>query len=64
MYQYLYAIADRLPATWRSPSASVGGPVTLQRLDDLVAVVSPVERRPDANARALACANRLVVTLP
>src|SRR2546426_477945 len=32
MYQYLYAIADRLPATWRSPSASVGGPVTLWRL--------------------------------
>ncbi|PYN76693.1 MAG: hypothetical protein DMD97_10685 [Candidatus Rokuibacteriota bacterium] len=62
MYQYLYAIADRLPATWRSPSASVGGPVTLQRLDDLVAVVSPVERRPDANARALALHHDVVAS--
>jgi hypothetical protein len=54
MYQYLYAIADRLPAAWRSPGASVGGRVELRRMADLVAVVSPVERRPEANARTLA----------
>jgi len=62
MYQYLYAIADRLPAAWRAPSASVGGSVTLRRLDDLVAVVSAVERRPDANARTLALHHDVVAS--
>jgi gas vesicle protein GvpL/GvpF len=62
MYQYLYAIADRLPPTWRSPSASVGGPVALRRFDDLVAVVSPVERRPEANARTLALHHDVVAS--
>lgn len=62
MYQYLYAIADRLPATWRPPSASVGGPVVLRRLEDLVAISSSVERRPDANARTLALHHDVVAS--
>src|SRR5215467_11480109 len=54
MYQYLYAIADRLPAAWRPPDASVGGPVELRRLGDLVVLVSALEQPPEANARTLA----------
>ena len=54
MYQYLYAIADRLPAAWRPPDASVGGPVELRRLGDLVVLVSQLDRLPEANARTLA----------
>lgn len=54
MYQYLYAIADRLPAAWRPPDASVGGPVELRRLGDLVVLASALERPPEANARTLA----------
>src|SRR5438046_1115000 len=46
MYQYLYAIADQLPVGWRAPAASVGGPVKLRRLDDLIVLVSSLERLP------------------
>jgi len=63
MYQYLYAIADRLPAAWCSPDASVGGRVELRRAADLVAVVSPVERRPEANARTLALHHDVVASM-
>jgi hypothetical protein len=62
MYQYLYAIADRLPASWSSPDASVGGRVELRRVADLMAVVSQVERRPEANARTLALHHDVVVS--
>ena len=62
MYQYLYAIADRLPAGWRSPAASVGGPVVLRRLDDLAAIVSSLEQRPEANARTLALHHDVVAS--
>src|SRR5207245_10448522 len=54
MYQYLYAIADRLPAAWRPQRARVGGPVALRRLGDLVVLVSQLDRLPEANARTLA----------
>jgi hypothetical protein len=62
MYQYLYAIADRLPAAWRPPAASVGGPVELRRLGDLVVLVSRLDRLPEANARTLALHHDVVAT--
>jgi len=62
MYQYVYAIADRLPATWRPPDASVGGPVELRRLGDLVVLVSSLERLPEANARTLALHHDVVAS--
>jgi len=62
MYQYVYAIADRLPATWRPPDASVGGPVELRRLGDLVVLVSSLEHLPQANARTLALHHDVVAS--
>jgi len=62
MYQYLYAIADRLPAAWRPPDASVGGPVELRRLGDLVVLVSQLDRLPEANARTLALHHDVVAS--
>lgn len=62
MYQYLYAIADRLPAAWRPPVAGVGGPVVLRRLGDLVVLASALEQPPEANARTLAVHNDVVAT--
>jgi hypothetical protein len=62
MYQYLYAIADRLPAAWRPPVASVGGPVVLRPLGDLVVLASDLELPPEANARTLAAHNDVVAT--
>jgi len=62
MYQYLYAIADRLPAAWRPPDASVGGPVELRRLGDLVVLVSALEQPPEANARTLAVHHDVVAS--
>lgn len=62
MYQYLYAIADRLPSAWRPPDASVGGPVELRRLGDLVVLVSALERLPEANARTLALHHDVVAS--
>src|SRR5207253_2173220 len=62
MYQYLYAIADRLPAAWRPPGASVGGPVELRRLGDLVVLVSQLDRLPEANARTLALHHDVVAS--
>src|SRR2546426_6847615 len=62
MYQYLYAIADLLPAAWRPPDASVGGPVVLRRLGDLVVLASPLDLLPEANARTLALHHDVVAT--
>jgi hypothetical protein len=62
MYQYLYAIADRLPEAWGPPEPSVGGPVELRRLGDLVVLVSPLDRLPEANARTLAIHHDVVAT--
>src|SRR5205807_8736134 len=62
MYQYLYAIADRLPAAWRPPDASVGGPVELRRLGDLGVPVSQLDRLPEANARTLALHHAVVAS--
>src|SRR5438093_2706534 len=62
MYQYLYAIADLLPAAWRPPDASVGGPVVLRRLGDLVVLASPLDLMPEANARTLALHHDVVAT--
>jgi len=62
MYQYLYAIADRLPAAWRPPGASVGSAVELRRLGDLVVLASPLDRVPEANARTLAAHHDVVAS--
>jgi len=62
MYQHLYAIADRLPAAWRPPETSVGGPVVLRRLGDLVVVACDVDPPPLANARTLALHHDVVAT--
>ena len=62
MYQHLYAIADRLPAAWRPPEASVGGPVVLRRLGDLAVVTCDVDLAPVANARTLAVHHDVVAT--
>ena len=62
MYQYLYAIADRLPAAWRPPETSVGGPVVLRRLGDLVVLACALELPPVANARTLALHHDVVAT--
>jgi hypothetical protein len=62
MYQYLYAIADRLPTAWRPPAASIGDPVELRRLGDLVVLVSRLDRLPEANARTLALHHDVVAT--
>ena len=62
MYQYLYAIVDLLQATWRPPEASVGGPVVLRRLGDLVVLASPLDILPEANARTLALHHDVVAT--
>ena len=62
MYQYLYAIADRLPAAWRPPVASVGSPVLLRPLGDLVVLASTLEHPPKADATTLAVHNDVVAT--
>jgi Gas vesicle synthesis protein GvpL/GvpF len=62
MLQYLYAIADRLPAAWRPPAASVGDAVELRRLGDLVLLASPLDRPPDATARAMAAHHDVVAS--
>jgi Gas vesicle synthesis protein GvpL/GvpF len=62
MFQYLYAIADRLPAAWRPPAASIGGAVELRRLTDLVLLTSPLDRAPDATARAMAAHHDVVAS--
>jgi hypothetical protein len=62
MYQYLYAIADRLPAGWRPPGVSVGGPVVLRPLDDLVVLASDLEIPPEPNAKTLALHHDVVAT--
>ena len=62
MYQYLYAIADRLPAAWRPPETSVGGPVVLRRLGDLTVVGCALDHAPVANARTLAVHHDVVAS--
>jgi Gas vesicle synthesis protein GvpL/GvpF len=62
MYQYLYAIADRLPTAWRPPRTSVGGPVMLRSLGDLALVECAVEFPPIANARTLAVHHDVVAS--
>ena len=62
MYQYLYAIADRLPTAWRPPHANVGGPVEIHHLGDLVVLASRLDRLPEANAKTLALHHDVVVS--
>jgi Gas vesicle synthesis protein GvpL/GvpF len=62
MLQYLYALVDRLPAAWRPPAASVGDAVELRRLGDLVLLASPLDRTPDATARAMAAHHDVVAS--
>ena len=62
MYQYLYAIADRLPAAWRPPEDERRGPVVLRRLGDLAVVACAVDLAPVANARTLAVHHDVVAS--
>jgi hypothetical protein len=62
MYQYLYAIADRLSARWRPPETSVGGPVMLRRLGNLAVVTCELDLAPLANARTLAAHHDVVAS--
>src|SRR4029453_17781817 len=62
MYQYLYAIANPLPAAWRPPEISVGGPVVLRRLGNLAVVACDLDLAPVANARTLAIHHDVVAT--
>lgn len=62
MYQYLYAIADQLPVSWRPPEASVGGPIVLRSLGDLAVLTCALGLPPVANARTLALHHDVVAT--
>jgi hypothetical protein len=62
MYQYLYAIADRLSARWRPPETSVGGPVMLRHLGNLAVVTCELDLAPLANARTLAAHHDVVAS--
>jgi hypothetical protein len=62
--QYLYAIVDRLPARWRSPTAGIaGGTVVPRRVGDLVLLSSPLDSVPPANPRTLALHRDVVATV-
>lgn len=64
MKQYLYAIVDRLPARWRSPTAGIAdGPVVPCRVGDLVLLSSPLDSVPPANPRTLALHQDVVATV-
>jgi hypothetical protein len=53
MYEHLFAIVERLPASWRPPASPLG-PVATRPVGDLTLVASPCDGLAEANARALA----------
>ena len=55
MNHYLYAIVDRLPVRWRSPTAGIGGAsVVPRRIDNLVVLGSLIDTVPAPTPRTLA----------
>ncbi|HXG15878.1 MAG TPA: GvpL/GvpF family gas vesicle protein [Calidithermus sp.] len=62
--EYLYAIAERLPRRWRPPTHGVAGaPVGARRVEDLVAVASPLGAPPPRTVVSLAQHEDVVQTL-
>lgn len=53
MYEHLFAIVERLPASWRPPASSLGR-VAARPVDELTLIASPADGFPEANARTLA----------
>ncbi len=53
MYQHLFAIVDRLPASWRPPEWALGL-VHVRSVNGLDVLAGACERVPAANARTLA----------
>lgn len=55
MFQYLYAIVERLPTPWRPPPAGVSaGPVVVHHLDGLSVIASLLAAPPNGGPRTLA----------
>ena len=55
MNHYLYALVDRMPASWQRPSGGIGGAAVVpQRVDDVVVLGSVIESVPPATPRTLA----------
>lgn len=61
MYQHLFAIVERLPASWRPPAA-LRGPVESRALDGVHLIAGACDRAPDANARTLAAHHDVIAS--
>jgi hypothetical protein len=59
MYQHLFAIVDRLPASWRPPEWALGL-VHVRSVNGLDVLAGACERAPAANARTLAQHHEIV----
>lgn len=63
MYQYLYAAVERLPRSWRPPSAGLAAEVVApRRVGDVVVIASPIDALPVATPRTLALHHDVVAT--
>lgn len=61
MYQHLFAIVERLPASWRPPATPLG-PVAARAAGDLALIASSCGGVPEASARALASHHDVIVS--
>jgi hypothetical protein len=61
MYQHLFAIVDRLPASWRPPATRLG-PVAARAVAELALIASSCDRLPEASAHALASHHDVVAS--
>lgn len=63
MYQYLYAAVDRLPRSWRPPSAGLGAELPAsRRVGDVVVIASSIDAVPVATPKTLALHHGVVAT--
>lgn len=63
MYEYLYAAVERLPRSWRPPSAGLGAErPAWRRVGEVVVIASPVDTPPVATPRTLALHHDVVAT--
>jgi len=63
MYEYLYAAVERLPGSWRPPSAGLAAEVVApRRVGDVVVIASPIDALPVATPKALALHHDVVAT--